>query len=200
MIKQIPLLLLSAIVCLAVGCNNKAEDDKTVLRQTVEKMNEHVMKEEFQQVIGYMHPESFQTFTAAEMLEGFKGSMHNENYDMKVKEFIVDSVSKVYPTDTSKFAVVAHHAIAEFHIKVDSTKSKADQENEMNQNCINMKTILGDKYVTCHLDERNIDVMMPDRTYFIYSPSRKKWLAVLKSNQTALDKLIPADIKAKLDR
>jgi hypothetical protein len=200
MIKHTLLSLFAAGILLFVVSCKSGSNDKEVIRKTVEEMNQHVMKEEFEQVVGYMHPESFQTFTSAEMASGFKEFMHTDTYDMKVKEFVVDSVSEIYKNDTSKFAVVSHHAVASFNYKIPPSADKPVQESMMNTYCTNMKMGLGEKYVTCHNAEKRIDVMMPDRTYFIYSPGREKWFAITKINETALEKLIPADIRAKLDQ
>jgi hypothetical protein len=197
------LLIILGAFFLAGSCKSKTADtsaDEQEIRNIFEKMNDFIRNEKYEDAVAFIHPGSFETFTADEMIQGLKASMHTPEYDVQIKKFIIDSVSGIYPSGTEKYALMQHRTQASFAIKIDSSADAETQATMMNTFCTNMKSGIGEENVTCHIPEKRLDIVMRDKTYFIYSAEHKKWLAVSGSNTTAIDKLIPAEIKEKLIR
>lgn len=200
--RKLYILFLAGTFLLGASCKNSSagSKDKEEITATFEKMNQHVIKEEYEKVVAFMHPDAFQTFTADEMAKGMRESMHTPDYDIIVRNILIDSISNVFPAKANKYALVKSHTQASFAMKIDSSQDQKTQDAMMNTYCSNMREGLGEKNVTCHIAEKTLDISMPDKTYFIYSGNDKKWFAVSGANETAINKLIPADIINKLGK
>jgi hypothetical protein len=193
------LLLFGILHLIIISCNTpeKGATDIKEIRETLERYNESVIKEDGKAMVEFMYPGVFEKFSKVEMINDLEESLHNTKYDMSVKEIHIDSIYNVVNYNSIKYGLAQNSVEALFLIKRDLTIDSMERENQFNQHCSNFKRTFREINVTCNNAEKSIGVSIESKAFLIYSKEDKKWFILGDTDPEKIAKFIPIEVRRK---
>ena len=136
-------------------------NDEEMVRDVLNEFKDYAINEDYEGMVSLVSPLLLQKTSKKALLDELREDMHNENYDIIVKQIYYDDISKVIEKDGNKYALAKTRTAATFRMKKDLFDSFCEE--------FKMKY---DK-VTCEEDTKEVNLEMKGEAYVLYTNKAK---------------------------
>ena len=197
---KLGLLLFYSLCFIAGSCKTSGQKNRDIdeIRTILKTYNDCLIREDFNSMVDFIYPEIFKRFSQEEMTTDLKKSMHNDDYNIVVKDINIDSISNVVVYESKKYSMAKTRTKASFIIKGGVLNDSLRQKDVFNHFCSDFKKDYGEDNVNCDNLKKSVTIIMRGEAYLIFNTEYKKWFILSDTNPKDVERFIPDEVRRKL--
>ena len=175
---------------------SKTRSDTEMIKQIFEYYSANTLKEDYDACLNMIYPEVFSGKSKSYKVDNIKKSMHNSSYDMFIKQINNDSTYSIEKHGSNKYSMIKVTTKGTFYLKQRLADSLAHIK-QFNNMCETVGRQLGNRNISCNLENNSIDITIKSHVYFISDPKYKRWFLLSADVPEDVEKFIPLEVRKK---